>query len=159
MGWVASLLKAVLGNLTTYNRVWGRKKKIKSHHIGLNSLAMSWPPLKDVLSCLVGSHKADCFDIRMIANKVNSFKKKNKWSPQRNKWLWPSQHGKFPLSHCYEEVFIFLCFYPRRSSLFPCSFNSLNYKFYLASFVIFPIWYSTICTSNSKGYNSYFPPK
>lgn len=37
---------------------------------------MSWPSLEDVLSRLVGSYKADCFDIRMIANKVYSFKKK-----------------------------------------------------------------------------------
>lgn len=64
-----------LGLTYTHSQVWGAKG-MRSHHIGLNPLAISWSSFEDVLSCLVGSHKADCLDVWMIANKVYSFEKK-----------------------------------------------------------------------------------
>lgn len=97
---------------------------------------MSWPSLEDVLSCLVGSHKADCFDIRMITNKVHSFKRKiNDHHKGTNGYRFLNITN-FPFPHCYEgEIFILLCFnagFPFWSSLLLCPLNSLNYKVYLA---------------------------
>lgn len=98
---------------------------------------MSWPSLEDVLSCLVGSHKADGSDIRMITYEVYSLKKKIHDYHRGTNGYGFLNITNFPFSHWYDgEIFILLCFYtgfPFWSSLFLCPFNSLIYKFYLAS--------------------------
>lgn len=48
----------------------------RTNHVGLHSLAIFRASLIDVLSCLVGAHKANCFYSRVITDEVHSCKNK-----------------------------------------------------------------------------------
>lgn len=47
-----------------------RAYSVCEYHVGLHSLAILWAPLVDVLSSLVGAHKTDGFDGRVVTDEV-----------------------------------------------------------------------------------------